>query len=80
MGFDFNYMMELMPILLKYLGTTMSMATWGLLFSLILSVILANIRVFKVPVLDQPLHPRQMAGSVQPCIGMQMMVAIAART
>ena len=53
MGFDFNYMMELMPILLKYLGTTMSMATWGLLFSLILSVILANIRVFKVPVLDQ---------------------------
>jgi putative amino-acid transport system permease protein len=49
MGFDFNYMMELMPILLKYLVTTMSMATWGLLFSLIL----ANIRVFRVPVLDQ---------------------------
>ena len=42
-----------MPILLKYLGTTMEMATWGMLFSLILSVILANIRVFKVPVLDQ---------------------------
>ncbi|MCA2447755.1 amino acid ABC transporter permease, partial [Vibrio alginolyticus] len=23
MGFDFNYMLELLPILLKYLGTTM---------------------------------------------------------
>ncbi len=53
MGFDFHYMMELMPILMKYLGTTMSMASWGLLLSLILAVILANIRVFKVPVLDQ---------------------------
>ncbi|GAJ78599.1 LOW QUALITY PROTEIN: amino acid ABC transporter, permease protein [Vibrio sp. JCM 18905] len=53
MGFDFNYMLELLPILLKYLGTTMEMATWGLVFSLILSVILANIRVFKLPVLDQ---------------------------
>ena len=53
MGFDFNYMLNLMPILLKYLGTTMEMATWGLVFSLILAVILANIRVFRVPVLDQ---------------------------
>ena len=53
MGVDFNYMLELLPILLKYLGTTMEMATWGLVFSLILSVILANIRVFKLPVLDQ---------------------------
>ena len=53
MGFDFNYMLELLPILLKYLGTTMEMARWGLVFSLILSFILANIRVFKLPVLDQ---------------------------
>ena len=53
MGFDFNYMLNLMPILLKYLGTTMEMVTWGLVFSLILAVILANIRVFRVPVLDQ---------------------------
>ncbi|HAS6640640.1 TPA: ABC transporter permease subunit [Vibrio parahaemolyticus] len=53
MGFDFNYMLELLPILLKYLGTTMEMATWGLVFSLILAVILVNIRVFKLPVLDQ---------------------------
>jgi len=53
MGFDFNYMLELLPILLKYLGTTMEMAIWGLFFALILSLILANIRVFKIPVLDQ---------------------------
>ena len=53
MGFDFNYMFELIPILLRYLGTTMEMAAWGLFFSLILAVLLANIRVFKVPVLDQ---------------------------
>ncbi|MFA0379946.1 amino acid ABC transporter permease [Vibrio sp. 10N.222.54.A3] len=53
MGFDFNYMLELLPILLKYLGTTMEMAIWGLFFALILSLILANIRVFKISVLDQ---------------------------
>ncbi|MCK6265612.1 amino acid ABC transporter permease [Vibrio sp. ZSDE26] len=53
MGFDFHYMLELIPILLKYLGTTMEMAVWGLVFSLALAVVLANIRVFKVPVLDQ---------------------------
>lgn len=53
MGFDFEYMLNLMPILLKYLGTTMAMAMWGLLFALVLSVTLAIIRVFKIPVLDQ---------------------------
>ncbi|ODS12818.1 amino acid ABC transporter permease [Vibrio scophthalmi] len=53
MGFDFHYMLELMPILLKYLGTTMEMATLGLVFALTLAVILANIRVFRIPVLDQ---------------------------
>lgn len=53
MGFDFTYMIELLPILFKYLGTTMEMALWGLLFSLILALVLANLRVFKVPVFDQ---------------------------
>lgn len=53
MGFDFNYMLELLPILLRYLGTTMEMAIWGGVFALILAVVLANIRVFKIPVLDQ---------------------------
>ena len=31
----------------------MEMEIWGLFFALILSLILANIRVFKIPVLDQ---------------------------
>jgi putative amino-acid transport system permease protein len=53
MGFDFNYMFELLPILFRYLGTTLEMALWGGIFALILALILANIRVFKVPVLDQ---------------------------
>ena len=53
MGFDFAYMIELLPILFKYLGTTLEMAIWGLFFALALALILANLRVFKVPVLDQ---------------------------
>ncbi len=53
MGFDFTYMIELLPILFKYLGTTLEMAIWGLFFALALSLVLANLRVFKVPVLDQ---------------------------
>jgi len=53
MGFDFNYMLSLVPILLKYLGTTLAMAAWGLVFALVLAVALALIRVYKVPVLDQ---------------------------
>ena len=53
MGFDFTYMIELLPILFKYLGTTLEMAIWGLFFALALALVLANLRVFKVPVLDQ---------------------------
>ncbi|GAD81093.1 amino acid ABC transporter permease [Vibrio ezurae] len=53
MGFDFNYMLELLPILFKYLHITLEMAVLGGIFALILALILANIRVFKIPVLDQ---------------------------
>ena len=53
MRFDFAYMIELLPILFKYLGTTLEMAIWGLFFALALALVLANLRVFKVPVLDQ---------------------------
>ncbi|OBT15610.1 ABC transporter permease [Vibrio sp. UCD-FRSSP16_10] len=53
MGFDFNYMLELLPILFKYLHITIEMALLGGVFALIFALILANIRVFKVPVLDQ---------------------------
>lgn len=53
MGFDFDYMLSLLPILLKYLGTTLNMAVWGLLFALVIAVALALLRIYKVPVLDQ---------------------------
>jgi len=53
MGFDFHYMIGLLPILFKYLGVTMKMATLAMIFALILSVLIANIRIFKIPVLDQ---------------------------
>ncbi|WP_375321464.1 amino acid ABC transporter permease [Aliivibrio logei] len=53
MRFDFTYMIELLPILFKYLGTTLEMAIWGLFFALALALVLANLRVFKIPVFDQ---------------------------
>ena len=51
-GFDFNYMMALFPILFKYLGITLEMSLIGFAVALILSVLLALVRVFKVKVLD----------------------------
>ncbi|WP_413479306.1 amino acid ABC transporter permease [Vibrio hibernica] len=53
MNFDFQYMIDLMPILFRYLGITLEMALWGSIFALTLSVIIAIIRVFRVPVLNQ---------------------------
>ncbi|WP_372882766.1 amino acid ABC transporter permease [Psychromonas sp.] len=50
---DFQYIIELFPILIKYLGVTMEMALLGFFLSLIFSVIIAVIRVFKLPVLHQ---------------------------
>ena len=47
-SFDLQYIIELMPILFKYLGVTMEMALWGFLFALILSLTLALVRVFKI--------------------------------
>ncbi|MGF1693673.1 amino acid ABC transporter permease [Photobacterium kagoshimensis] len=53
MGFDFDYMLSLIPILLGYLGVTLNMALWGLLFSLIIAIFIALVRVYRIPVLDQ---------------------------
>ncbi|MBD1573465.1 amino acid ABC transporter permease [Vibrio sp. S17_S38] len=53
MNFDFQYMIDLMPILFRYLGITLEMALWGSIFALTLAVIIAIIRVFRVPVLNQ---------------------------
>ncbi|KXF81876.1 amino acid ABC transporter permease [Enterovibrio coralii] len=52
MGFDLNYMLALFPILLKYLGITLEMSLVGFAAALVLSVLLALVRVFKVKVLD----------------------------
>jgi putative amino-acid transport system permease protein len=51
-SFDLQYIIELMPILLKYLGVTMEMALWGFLFALILSLSLALVRVFKIVIIQ----------------------------
>ena len=48
-SFDLQYIIELMPILLKYRGVTMEMALWGFLFAIILALGLALVRVFKFP-------------------------------
>ncbi|WP_261857609.1 amino acid ABC transporter permease [Photobacterium sanguinicancri] len=53
MGFDFDYMLSLIPILMGYLGVTLTMALWGLLFSLIIAVVIALIRIYRIPVLNQ---------------------------
>ncbi|OAN12664.1 ABC transporter permease [Photobacterium jeanii] len=53
MGFDFDYMLSLVPILLGYLGITLAMALWGLLFALVIAIAIAMIRVYRLPVLDQ---------------------------
>jgi putative amino-acid transport system permease protein len=50
---DVQYIAELLPILLKYLGVTMEMALWGFFFALIIAVILAVVKVFKVPLVHQ---------------------------
>ncbi|CZF80829.1 amino acid ABC transporter permease [Grimontia marina] len=51
-SFDFSYMLELFPILVKYLGITLEMSLIGFAVALVLSVLLALVRVFKVKVLD----------------------------
>lgn len=52
MDLDWNYTLDLLPILLKYLGTTMEMALIGFVLALGLSLALALTRVFAIPVLD----------------------------
>ncbi|WP_028021420.1 amino acid ABC transporter permease [Enterovibrio calviensis] len=51
-GFDFDYMLALFPILIKYLGITLEMSLIGFAIALLLSVCLALVRVFRVNVLN----------------------------
>ncbi|MEB8388679.1 amino acid ABC transporter permease [Rhodobacteraceae bacterium KMM 6894] len=49
---DFNYMWDLVPVLLGYVPLTLFMALVGMFFALILASLMAVERVFRVPVLD----------------------------
>ncbi|MGF1768912.1 amino acid ABC transporter permease [Enterovibrio makurazakiensis] len=51
-SFDFDYMLALFPILVKYLGITLEMSLIGFAIALVLSVCLALVRVFRVNVLN----------------------------
>ena len=53
LALDFQYIIELFPILIKYLGVTMEMALLGFFFALVMAVVIAVIRVFKLPLLHQ---------------------------
>ncbi|WP_298442007.1 amino acid ABC transporter permease [uncultured Ferrimonas sp.] len=52
MALDLDYTVNLLPILLKYLGITMEMALIGFALALVMALALALVRVFTVPVLD----------------------------
>lgn len=49
---DFEYMLDLVPVLLGYIPLTLFMSLVAMFFALILASILAVERVFRVPVLD----------------------------
>jgi len=50
---DLDYMLGLVPVLLRYLPLTLAMAAGAMVLALVLAVALAMIRVLRVPVLDQ---------------------------
>jgi putative amino-acid transport system permease protein len=50
---DLDFMLGLVPILLRYLPLTLGMALASMVLALVLAVVLAMIRVLRLPVLDQ---------------------------
>jgi putative amino-acid transport system permease protein len=50
---DLNYMLGLVPVLMRYLPLTLGMAGAAMVLALVLAVILAMVRVLRIPVLDQ---------------------------
>ena len=50
---DLEYMLGLVPVLLRYLPLTLGMAVAAMMIALVLAVVLAMVRVLRVPVLDQ---------------------------
>lgn len=53
MNFDFQYMLEVFPEIIKYLPLTLLIAIVSMFFSIIIGLVLAFIRNSKVPVLHQ---------------------------
>lgn len=51
-GLDLDYMLGLVPTLLRYLPVTLAMAAGAMALALVLAVLLALVRVGQVPVLD----------------------------
>jgi putative S-methylcysteine transport system permease protein len=50
---DLDYMLGLVPVLLRYLPLTLGMAVAAMVMALVLAVVLAMVRVLRVPLLDQ---------------------------
>jgi putative amino-acid transport system permease protein len=50
---DLDYMLGLVPVLLRYLPLTLGMAAGAMVLALVMAVILAMIRVLRVPILDR---------------------------
>ena len=52
MALDLEYMLGLVPVILRYVPLTLAMAAIALAIALVLSSVLAVVRVLKVPVVD----------------------------
>jgi putative amino-acid transport system permease protein len=53
MVLDLEYMLGLVPVILRYVPLTLTMAAIAMAIALVLSAVLAVIRVLKIPVLDR---------------------------
>ena len=51
-GLDLDYMVGLLPVLLRYLPLTLELAAAGMVLALVLACLLAVVRFLKVPVLN----------------------------
>lgn len=53
MNFEINYFVEMFPIILSGFWTTVSIALFSLIFSVLLGFVLAAVRYYNIPVLKQ---------------------------
>ena len=53
MNFEINYFVEMFPLLLSGFWTTVSIALFSLIFSVLLGFMLAAVRYYNIPVLKQ---------------------------